>query len=160
MILQLEEWRQKRENWHVRVGCRNWYGGKTTFWCFLLSIFFISPFANSLFFFSSQTWSPQLAEVACYTAKTCRFFHDQCRSTGKAIEIHKFIQCFWSLIFHLLLDEFRHAGQNLAIIAGYKDYLTMAAAMNQEVYKWFNEVKLTTHDDIKKYPVKPRWISI
>lgn len=78
-------------------------------------------------------WNNELAQIACYNAITCEFKHDKCRST----------------------DDFKYAGQNLAIVGQSKGYKPFRDAYEDLHTKWFLEHQHCDMKNIRKYQNKP-----
>lgn len=73
-----------------------------------------------------QTWNTELEELAKLNVKQCKMQHDACRST----------------------DEFRLAGQNLAIRSTFGDPETLEVFIEKVITDWYDESKNAQQSDI------------
>lgn len=74
-------------------------------------------------------WSPELAKLAELNVKQCIMKHDQCRNT----------------------NQFKYAGQNLAVSSWKGMQRTVANVIDSHIQMWFDEYKDCSMTYINKY---------
>nr|AGE83096.1 SP29 [Phlebotomus papatasi] len=74
-------------------------------------------------------WNDELAKLAEFNVKTCKFAHDKCRST----------------------EICRYAGQNLGQMQSYPSFLDINIAIKNITREWFREYKDATQANTNKF---------
>nr|ABI20180.1 29 kDa salivary protein [Phlebotomus duboscqi] len=74
-------------------------------------------------------WNDELAKLAGYNVKTCKFEHDKCRST----------------------EICRYAGQNLGQMQSYPNFLDINIAIKNITREWFREYKDATQANTDRF---------